>query len=176
MARLLDLAALAPSVGLSQPWRFVEVVDTGLRKALQENFKSCNQEALAGYRDEKARIYAQLKLSGMAEAPLQFAVFCDEGTPRGAGLGQKTMPETRRYSVTMAVHTLWLAARVHGLGLGWVSILDPEAVKATLRVPADWTLVAYLCLGYPEEEHSDPELERYAWEERRDISGFVLKR
>lgn len=176
LAQLLDWTALAPSVGLSQPWRFVQVEDPALLRDLQENFKRCNQAALSDYHDEKARIYTKLKLSGMAEAPVQFAVFCDESTAQGSGLGQKTMPETRRYSVAMAIHTLWLCARVCGLGLGWVSILDPEEVKKTLSVPNDWSLVAYLCLGYPEEEHNDPELERHDWERRRTSSDFVLKR
>jgi 5,6-dimethylbenzimidazole synthase len=174
LTRLLELTALAPSVGLSQPWRFVQIEDPDLRCELQENFKRCNQEALSDYRDEKARIYAGLKLSGMAEAPVQFAVFCDESTPQGSGLGQKTMPETRRYSVAMAIHTLWLAARAHGLGLGWVSILDPEEARQTLQVPKDWSLVAYLCLGYPEEEHCDPELERHDWERRRGSESFLV--
>ena len=173
---VIGLAALAPSVGFSQPWRFVKVDDPKRRAGVRENFRACNREALDDYHGERAKLYASLKLSGLEEAPVQIAVFCDETTTVGHGVGQKTMPETRRYSVVTAVHTLWLAARAHGLGVGWVSILEPEAVGAVLDVPADWTLVAYLCVGTPEEEHKDPELERCGWEDRQDFSDIVLER
>jgi 5,6-dimethylbenzimidazole synthase len=97
---------------------------------------------------------------------VHLAVCADEATGQGHGLGRQTMPETIRYSVVAAIQTLWLAARAEGLGVGWVSILDPEAVRVTLDLPAGWAFVAYLCLGWPEEEHDDPELERRGWEQR----------
>ena len=133
---LLGLAVLAPSVGYSQPWRFVTVDDPARRRAVQDNFKRANKEALEDYRGDRAKLYAQLKLSGLEEAPVQLAVFCDEATDTGHGLGQRTMPETRRYSVVTAVHTLWLAARAHGLGLGWVSILICARSRRPWRCPA----------------------------------------
>ncbi len=173
---VIGLAALAPSVGFSQPWRFVKVDDPKRRAAVRENFRACNKEALDDYHGERAKLYAGLKLSGLEEAPVQLAVFCDETTTVGHGVGQKTMPETRRYSVVTAVHTLWLAARAHGLGVGWVSILDPVLIGAALDVPKGWRLVAYLCIGTPEEEHKDPELERHGWEDRQDLSHIVLER
>lgn len=173
---LLGLAMLAPSVGLSQPWRFVKVDDAARRAAVRENFKACNREALQDYNGERAKLYAALKLSGLEEAPVQIAVFCDEETVAGQGLGRKTMPEALRYSVVTAVHTLWLAARARGVGLGWVSILEPVAIGRILDVPDDWTLVAYLCLGRPEEEHIDPELERSGWQGRQDLSSVLLQR
>jgi len=108
-----------------------------------------------------------LKLEGLSQAPVHLAVCADEATAQGAGLGRQTMPETIRYSVVAAIQTLWLAARAEGLGVGWVSILDPAEIKRTLDLPADWSFIAYLCLGWPEEEHADPELERHGWEQRR---------
>jgi 5,6-dimethylbenzimidazole synthase len=75
-----------------------------------------------------------------------------------------------------AVHTLWLAARAEGIGMGWVSILDPAEVAATLDVPASWKLIGYFCLGYPEAESETPELERVAWERRRPADTFLLRR
>ena len=90
------------------------------------------------------RAYARLKLAGLREAPVHLAVFCDEGTSQGHGLGARTMPQMRRYSAVCALHTFWLAARMHGLGVGWVSILDPEPMPAVLDVPEDWSFVAYL--------------------------------
>ena len=173
---LIGLAVLAPSVGYSQPWRFVHVEDPARRSAVRDSFRRCNREALEDYHGERAGLYARLKLSGLEDAPVQLAIFCDEATEAGHGLGRKTMPETLRYSVVTAVHTLWLAARARGLGVGWVSILDPDEVTRTLDLPADWSLIAYLCIGYPEEEHAEPELERSGWEDAQDLSGCVLKR
>lgn len=167
LQRLLDLTDLAPSVGLSQPWRFI-AVDTGTaRKTVIASFEQCNEEALQSYEGDDRTNYARLKLEGLKEAPVQYAVFCDEKTGQGKGLGQRTMPETLRYSVVNAVHTFWLAARAYGLGVGWVSIVEPEAVRDAVHAPSHWSLVAYLCVGYPREEHPDPELERAGWEKRR---------
>ena len=173
---LIGLAVLAPSVGHSQPWRFVLVEDPARRSAVRDSFRRCNREALEDYHGERAKLYASLKLSGLDDAPVQLAIFCDEATDLGHGVGRKTMPETLRYSVVTAVHTLWLAARARGLGVGWVSILEPDQIARALEVPGDWALIAYLCIGYPEEEHTDPELERGGWEDRRDLSGCVLRR
>lgn len=175
--KLLETAMLAPSVGNSQPWRFVKVCAPELRGAIRDNFEVCNQDALKEYAGKKAETYAALKLSGLDRAPVQIAVFCDTNTKAGMGLGQKTMPETLKYSVVSAIQTLWLAARAQGVGLGWVSIIDPEFVKKTLDVNnPDWDLVAYLCLGYPEEEHIDPELIRHGWQDRLKWDETVLER
>ncbi|HUN45554.1 MAG TPA: 5,6-dimethylbenzimidazole synthase, partial [Stellaceae bacterium] len=120
LERLVHVAMLAPSVGLSQPWRFVLVEDPGRRAAVRGNFERANAEALAAHEGEEARLYASLKLAGLEEAPVQLAVFADRGTPQGRGLGRRTMPEMIEYSVVAAIHTLWLAARADGIGLGWV--------------------------------------------------------
>ena len=94
------------------------------------------------------------------------AVYCDEATEQGHGLGALTMPETRRYSTVCALHTFWLAARARGLGVGWVSILDPEGIAEALDVPRSWAFIGYLCVGFPREEHLIPELERAGWQAR----------
>jgi 5,6-dimethylbenzimidazole synthase len=176
LERLLEIACLAPSVGLSQPWRFVVVEDAGRRQAVLESFLACNQEALRAYPTERTGRYARLKLAGLQEAPHQVAVFCDEATDQGGGLGRRTMPEMLRYSAVLAVHTLWLAARAEGVGIGWVSILDPARVHEALQVPAPWSLVAYLCMGCPVAEDDVPELERAGWERRCPLKRFVLRR
>ncbi|MFJ5370332.1 5,6-dimethylbenzimidazole synthase, partial [Bosea sp. CER48] len=116
------------------------------------------------YEGERAKLYAQLKLEGLNNAPVQFAVFCDHGTERGHGLGRRTMPEMLDYSVVAAVTQFWLAARVHGLGVGWVSIIEPGAVAAALAAPPGWKLIAYLCVGWPEEDCDVPELVTAGWE------------
>ena len=173
---LIELATHAPSVGLSQPWRFVKVKSPERRQAVWESFAAANAEALKGYDGPQRATYASLKLAGLKEAPVHLAVFADESTLTGSGLGRRTMPETLRYSVVAAVQTLWLAARAEGLGMGWVSILDPLAVTRALDVPAGWTLVAYLDMGWPAEEHLDPELERHHWEARHYTGDLVFER
>ncbi len=136
-------------------------------------FGRCNAQAAAAYGDARAARYRALKLAGLNEAPVHLAVFCDGETGAGLGLGRATMPETLAYSVVGAVQCLWLAARARGIGLGWVSILDPCAVTDILDVPPGWHLIAYLCLGLPQEEHPDPELERHGWQEE-DRRGAEL--
>ena len=173
---LLRIAALAPSVGLSQPWRFVIVERPASRAAVRANFERANAAALAAYDGAEAEEYARLKLAGLDEAPIHLAVFADRGTAQGRGLGRRTMPEMIEYSAVTAIHTLWLAARAHGVGLGWVSILDPLDLARVLDVPADWTLVGYLCLGYPEQADDTPALERRGWERRRETETFLLRR
>src|ERR1700716_4708550 len=125
---LLELATHAPSVGLSQPWLFVHVDSAERRLAVVKSFTDANERALAGYSGEKHAIYAGLKLEGLKEAPVHLAVFSDDGTHTGSGLGQQTMPETLHYSVVGAIQTLWLPAPPQGLGMGWVSILHPAGV------------------------------------------------
>ena len=166
---LVATARWAPSVGLSQPWRFVRVSSDYRRQLILQNFESANREALSVYGGDRAKKYAQLKLAGLKEAPEHLAVLVDPSCAEGSGLGRRTMPEMLHYSVVCAVHALWLTARVRGIGVGWVSILDPREVVRALAVPPAWELVAYLCLGYPEEEHLDPELERHRWEARAPV-------
>src|SRR5919198_1596662 len=175
LERLIGVACLAPSVGLSQPWRFVIVDDPVRRAAVRENFERCNAEALAAQSPQRAAAYARLKLAGLDDAPCQLAVFADRATAQGHGLGRHTMPEMIEYSAVTAVHTIWLAARSQGIGVGWVSILEPAAVAAILDVPADWKFIAYLCLGFPQAEDDLPDLARKDWEQRQ-LSAVVLRR
>jgi 5,6-dimethylbenzimidazole synthase len=174
--RFIETACLAPSVGLSQPWRFVTVEDPARREAVRAEFRACNAEALASYAGDRAGRYAALKLEGLREAPHQFAVFCDRATAVGHGLGRRTMPEMAEYSVVAAICTLWLAARAEGIGLGWISILDPARMSGLLDVPEAWRFIGYFCLGYPQCEDDRPELERARWEKRRLAQSCVLQR
>ncbi|MFC3674763.1 5,6-dimethylbenzimidazole synthase [Ferrovibrio xuzhouensis] len=177
IARLLEMAALAPSVGNSQPWRFVLVEDPARRQKVIANFEAANAEALGDYRGEQARLYAGLKLAGLRDAPVHLAVFCDEATGQGHGLGRRTMPEMLDYSAVMAVYGFWLTARAAGVGVGWVSILDPERIARDLDImEPDWRLVAYLCVGWPAEETDTPELEKRGWEHRRGVGTQIIRR
>ena len=173
---LIALACLAPSVGLSEPWRFVIVEDAARRAAIRRNFERCNAHALAAQGRARAARYAKLKLAGLEDAPCHVAVFADRATPQGHLLGRRTMPEMIEYSAVTAVHTIWLAARAQGIGLGWVSILDPQAVAAILEIPADWKFVGYFCLGYPQSADAIPELQRSRWERRRRPDSFIVRR
>jgi 5,6-dimethylbenzimidazole synthase len=176
MHSLLELASHAPSVGYCQPWRFVIVESADRRDQVKSSFARANARALENYDGERRAQYARLKLEGLENAPVHVAVFADEAAEEGSGLGRRTMPETLRYSVVAAVQTLWLAARAEGLGLGWISILEPEIVCRALDVPETWTLVAYLCIGWPVEEHLDPELDRHHWQQRVDVERMIFKR
>lgn len=176
IARLLSQAMRAPSVGLSQPWRWVLVRDHHRRQAVRDNFAAANSTAAARYQGEQASRYSSLKLEGLRQAPVHLAVFADETTGTGHGLGRQTMPGTLTWSVVMAIHTLWLAARAEGLGMGWVSILDPQPLNQILDVPAHWIPIAYLCLGWPDRESTTPLLEESGWELRVADEGLVLER
>lgn len=174
--RLIEVACLSPSVGLSQPWRFVIVDEDARRRAVIDDFRTCNADALNCYSGERAARYATLKLSGLEQAPLHLAVFADKTSEIGHGLGRATMPETTEYSVVAAITAMWLAARAEGIGLGWVSILNPDRIHAILDVPAGWKFIAYLCIGYPETDCDQPELEQAKWEHRRSADDFTLRR
>jgi 5,6-dimethylbenzimidazole synthase len=161
---LVGLASLGPSVGYSQPWRFVRVDDAERRASVIESYERANRAALASYNGEEAELYARLKLAGLREAPVHLAVFCDRATSTGKGLGQQTMPQMLQYSAAMAICIFWLVARARGVGAGWVSILEPDVVTRALDVPESWDLVGYLCVGYPLGEDDRPALMRVGWE------------
>ncbi len=173
---LIELACLAPSVGLSQPWRFVIVDDEAVRAGIRQNFATCNAAALGAQNPQRASLYARLKLAGLQEAPCHLAVFADRSTAQGHSLGRHSMPEMIEYSAVTAVHTIWLAARAQGIGMGWVSILDPRTVAALLDVPPEWKFIGYFCLGYPQEDGAIPELEQMGWEQRRPPSSVIIRR
>lgn len=169
--RLLALADLAPSVGNAQPWRFMPL-PAAQRAALADHVDQAGEAAARRYDADRARACRALKLHGLREAPAAVAVFCDDAPRAGHGLGIATMPEMLRYSCVMAIHTIWLAARAGGVGLGWVSILEPATVCPMLGARDGWTLIAILCLGYPEAASDEPELQRLGWQARE--GGHVV--
>ena len=176
LERLIAIACLSPSVGLSEPWRFVIVEDEGRRAAIRACFEECNKDALTMQTPDRAVLYARLKLAGLDDAPCQISVFSDRATAQGSGLGRATMPETLDYSVVTAIHTLWLAARAEGFGLGWVSILDAARMRAILEVPEHWAFIGHLCIGTPLADDDTPALQRAGWERRTPPSHTMLYR
>ena len=167
---------LAPSVGYSQPWRWVRVDDPVRRAAVIASHDAVNAAARRESHADRADEYGALKLSGLREAPVHLAVFCDMATSVGGGLGRTTMPQTLEYSVVMAIYGFWLAARAHELGVGWVSILDPAAVTSVLDVPSDWRLIAYLAVGYPAFASATPELAERGWEHASAAAAEITQR
>jgi len=173
--RLIDIACLAPSVGLSQPWRFVLVETPERRDAIACNFAECNAAALAAQAPERAAHYARLKLAGLDDAPCHLAVFADPATQQGHGIGRLTMPEMIEYSVVASIHTLWLAARAEGIGMGWVSMFEPEALRELLRLPPGSRPIAILCLGHVASFYARPMLEEQDWAHRCDLHTVVAE-
>ncbi len=161
---LLEQAELAPSVGYSQPWRWVRVEADEQRVAVQESFQRCNAEALADYEGERARLYAGLKLTG-----LKRGAGADRGVLRPwHGAGPRARPQDHAGDARLLRrrrdYPVLAGGAGRGVGLGWVSILEPDTVRQALGAPADWKLIAYLCLGWPEDEQDVPELVRAGWE------------
>ena len=175
LGRLLAAAHDGPSVGLMQPSRFLVIRDLDVRRAVHGVFARANEAALAGYDGERREQYGALKLEGILEAPQNVCVVCESGSGRGHGLGRGTMPEAAVYSTVCAVENLWLAARSEGVAVGWVSILDPPALKEVLGIPECAMPVAYLCLGYVDRFGEGPELERVGWEQRMPLEEVVYR-
>lgn len=155
---------LAPSVGNARPWRVIDVASAKTRDQIIANFTAANEQAAAIYTDTTQARYNNLKLEGLRTAPLQLAIFTDLDVPEGKGLGRQSMPEMLQYSTVTAIHTLWLVARAHNIGVGWVSILAPDAICKTLGTPPGWTLTGYLCIGYPAQTDDTPLLHRNDWQ------------
>ncbi len=166
LVRILGAAHQAPSVGLSQPWRFIVVRDRITRQAAYNAFLRENAAAAATYDIETQERYIPLRLAGILEAPVNICVTCDDDPNRGKGLGRRTMPETARYSTVCAIQNLWLAARVEGLGVGWVSIIEPAELRTLLAIPDGLAIVAYLCVGHVRTFAPLADLERDRWEQR----------
>jgi 5,6-dimethylbenzimidazole synthase len=171
--RLLDAAHHAPSVGFMQPWDFIVIRDAATRRAVYENFERANLQAAQIYQGEQQRLYSDLKLAGIRDAPVNLCVTCDQNRLKGNGLGRQTDPSTALYSTVCAVQNLWLAARAESLGVGWVSILDLDQLKATLGIPQENILVAYLCIGYVSEFRPQPDLEEKGWETRGTLESVT---
>ncbi len=173
LARVLNAAHHAPSVGFMQPWDFLVIRDEGIRRAVQGNFERANRQAAAAYSDDRRALYDELKLAAILDAPVNLCITCDQQRQKGGGLGRQSIPATALYSTVCAVQNLWLAARAEGLGAGWVSILDLDELRVVLGIPEHVTPVAYLCLGYVSGFGERPELEERGWESREALETLI---
>lgn len=172
MTRILEAANAAPSVGFSQPWRFVLIESTPLRREVVRHFETENAKAKKIFRDNP--LYPSLKLEGILEAPCNIAVLYKK--PDKAILGQTSQKRVGEYSVVCAVQNLWLMARAHNIGVGWVSILKPKKIKKILDIPKEYKLIAYLTIGYVHEFLDEPELLHLGWETKKNLSDVIITR
>lgn len=173
VARLLAAAHQAPSVGFMQPWDFLLVRDAAVRRRVHRAFLAARRRESARMPPARRRAYRALKLEGLREAPLHLCVTSDASRLAHLPLGRTAQPDMDRYSAVCAVQNLWLAARAEGVGVGWVSILDPEAVRRVLGIPAGIRIVAYLCLGYVHRFAGRPDLEAQGWTGRLPLKDLV---
>jgi 5,6-dimethylbenzimidazole synthase len=173
LLRILTAAHHAPSVGFSQPWDFV-IIDRGdIRRAVKEIFERENARAAENYTGERRDLYRSLKLEGILESAVNVCVTCDRKRGGPHVLGRNTVLDADLFSTCLAVQNLWLAARIEGVGVGWVSILDPTEVARLLTLPAHVVPLAYLCLGYVAEFLAAPELELVGWRERLPVADVI---
>jgi 5,6-dimethylbenzimidazole synthase len=175
LTRILDAAHHAPSVGLMQPWNFIVIRDAATKARVKALFEVQNELAVANYAGARADLYGSLKLEGIEEAPINLCVTCDRARSGPHVLGRNTVVDTDLYSTCCAVQNLWLAARVEGVGVGWVSILDYDDLRPIFGIPATVVPVAYLCIGYPREFLDEPELQRRGWATRLPLEQIVYR-
>jgi 5,6-dimethylbenzimidazole synthase len=166
LARILDAAHHAPSVGFMQPWEFIVITDELVRRAIRQQFEETNARAAAAYTGDRRALYDRLKLEAIVDSAVNLCVTCDPSVARGHGLGRQTMPETAMYSAVCAIQNCWLAARAEGVGVGWVSIVEAGALRRILAIPDHIVIVGYLCLGYVSGFDAEPELAAKGWERR----------
>lgn len=173
LRRILMAAHHAGSVGYMQPWDFLVIQQAETKQAVKNLFIQANDDAALKYRGEQADLYRGLKLEGIQEAPINICVTCTRERGGPSVLGRATVPETDLYSTCCAIQNLWLAARAEGIGVGWVSILDYDALKSVLGIPQPVTIIAYLCVGYVNGFADQPDLEKAGWRQRVPLEQLV---
>jgi 5,6-dimethylbenzimidazole synthase len=167
---ILEAGISAPSVGYSQPWKFVLINDEDIKEEIRQNFDIENEKAKEIFKDKA--IYKNLKLEGVKEAPINIAVLYEN--PNEPTIGMTSMEKMGEYSVVCAVQNMWLMARALNIGLGWISILDEQKALKTLNAPKNTQLIAYLALGYVDEFYKEPELKTVKWKEEKKLDECVV--
>lgn len=173
LMRLLEAAHAAPSVGLMQPWDFIIIRSEARRRAVHALFEQANNEAAEQLDGARKSLYASLKLEGILKAPVNICVTADRSRGGNFVLGRTHNANMDLYSTVCAVQNFWLAARAEGIGVGWVSIVDHEALKACLGIPAHVEIVAYLCVGHVDRLYDQPELAVKGWRQRLPLARLV---
>ncbi len=170
---LLNAAHHGPSVGFMQPWRFIRISNSNLRKDIHdlvERERILTAKALNEREDE----FMKLKVEGILDcAEVLVAALCERR--EDFIFGRRTLPEMDLASLSCAIQNMWLAARAEGLGMGWVSLFEPQALKTQLNMPEDSQPVAILCLGHVEKFYDKPMLEQEQWAERKNIHDLLFE-
>lgn len=175
LARILQAAHHAPSVGFMQPWNFLLIKSQPIKQQVYDLFKKANHEAGEMFEQAAQRqIYSALKLEGILESPINLVVTCDRERAGPVVIGRTHDMAMDLYSSVCAVQNLWLAARSEGLGVGWVSIFDRRELKRLLQLPTQVTPVAYLCIGYVDHFFVEPELKTAGWLDRSPLQDLVF--
>jgi nicotinate-nucleotide--dimethylbenzimidazole phosphoribosyltransferase len=175
LTRVLSAAHTAPSVGHSQPWRFIIVTDPATRERAAVLADRERHAQAAKLDPESARRLLDLQLEGLREAPTGVVVCCDRRTPAAGVLGRATFPDTDLWSCACAIENLWLAARADGLGLGWVTLFEPRELAGLLGLPDGVVTLGWLCIGWPDERPPAPGLERAGWSRRVPLRDVVFQ-
>lgn len=173
LARILNAAHHAPSVGFSQPWNFILIKEMVTKKKIKDSFEQEKNRSSKLIEEPKRSKYLSFKLEGILESPINLCVTYDPTKFGPFVIGRTSIPEAGLYSVCCAVQNLWLAARTEGIGLGWVSILSNDILKEVLELPEHVVPIAYLCLGYVDEFAQKPDLETAGWLPRLDLKDVV---
>ncbi len=173
LARVLTAAHHAPSVGFMQPWDFIVVRSRAVRQKIHADFLAAHAEAEQMFDEAKRTTYRNLKLEGILESPVNICITCDRSRHGPVVIGRTHIGAMDVYSAVCAVQNLWLAARAENLGVGWVSILHPPALRAALGIPAEIIPIAYLCIGYVRDFHAQPELEAAGWLKRMPLPELL---
>ena len=171
---LLEAAHRAPSVGHSQPWRFIVVRNPEIRTQAAWLADQQRLAQAAALEDQSARQLLDLQLEGIREAPVGVVVCCDRRAEPAGVLGRATFPDTDMWSCACAIENLWLAARAAGIGVGWVTLFKPSDLARLLRIPDGVETLGWLCIGFPDERQTGPGLERYAWSARQPLDELVM--
>lgn len=171
---VLEAGHRAPSVGHSQPWRFIVVTDPATRDRAAAMADRARVDQAAHLASERAARMLDLKLEGLREAPVGVVVACDRRTPAMGVLGRATFPDADLWSCATAIENMWLTARAHGLGMGWVTLFDPDELADLLGLPEGVVTLGWLCLGWPDERPPSPGLERAAWSKKMPLEQVVL--
>ncbi|MEL4504567.1 5,6-dimethylbenzimidazole synthase [Luteococcus sp. H138] len=172
--KLIAAGHAGPSVGHSQPWRFIVVQDPQLRDqaaAMADRSRLWQAAKLAPQRGQQL---LDLKLEGLREAPLGLVVACDRRTPAIGVLGRATFTDADMWSCAAAIENIWLTARAHGLGMGWVTLFQPQELADLLGLPEGVETLGWLCLGWPDERPPSPGLERLAWSQKMPLDDVIL--
>ena len=166
---ILEAGISAPSVGYSQPWKFIVIQDENIKENILKNFENENNKAKEIFKDKE--LYTKLKLEGIKEAPINIAVLYEKEDEEI--LGMTSMKKMGEYSVVCAIQNMWLMSRALNIGLGWVSILDEKQVLKELKANKNSQLIAYLCLGYVDKFYEESELKTIGWKEEKNLKDVV---